>query len=193
MTQELVPGRECGECRACCVDLIIDTKELQKLPGVRCPHLCGNGCAIYETRYPVCREYYCGWRQLDLLGDEWRPDRSRVLFDAIPEDDLPEHRRGRPNLRFALIGEPPVETMRALYDMIARLIAGDVWVILAVRGPIGHYPAQAVLNEALQDRVANGDLSLIEAALSDAVALATKASHCFHPVEFKNGGDSGSQ
>ena len=48
------------------------------------------GCAIYETRPPVCRSYYCAWRTVDIFGDEWRPDKSGVLpyveTEGISED-----------------------------------------------------------------------------------------------------------
>ncbi len=41
--------------------------------------LCQGGCAIYETRYPVCRGFYCAWRTVDIFGPDWRPDKSGVL------------------------------------------------------------------------------------------------------------------
>ena len=98
----LVKDRSCGECSVCCVALNVDTKEFQKLPGVACSHLCkSGGCAIHDMRYEVCRTYHCGWRYLDQLGDDWRPDRSGVLIDFQVEG-LPSHYPKRPGVRLTL-------------------------------------------------------------------------------------------
>src|ERR1700748_2352421 len=72
---ELVPNRECGTCTACCTVLLIDEPDFQKLPGVTCPHCkVASGCQIHETRYAICRGFFCGWRYLQNLDDSWRPD-----------------------------------------------------------------------------------------------------------------------
>src|SRR5690348_4317915 len=75
----LVPDRDCGECTVCCVVPTIDLPDIQKTAGVRCRH-CTRGCAIYEKRPTVCRDFHCCWRQRPELGDEWRPDRSGVFI-----------------------------------------------------------------------------------------------------------------
>ena len=76
--------RTCGECVACCITPRIETEEIRKEPGVKCQHGTSAGCAIYESRPPVCRTYLCGWRQAPDLADSWRPDRSGVILFAIP-------------------------------------------------------------------------------------------------------------
>lgn len=76
----LAPGRECGECRVCCVIFAIDEPELQKNPGERCRHLCAAGCDIYETRPATCASFHCAWRQSLALPDHARPDQLGVLF-----------------------------------------------------------------------------------------------------------------
>jgi hypothetical protein len=58
----------------------IDTPELQKDPGTRCPHCTSAGCAIYEQRFPVCRSYFCVWRRIAALPEEARPDRLGVFM-----------------------------------------------------------------------------------------------------------------
>jgi hypothetical protein len=180
--QELVTGRECGECNVCCVDLIIDSKEFQKLPGVRCRHLCaGGGCAIYETRYPTCRSYFCGWRYMHFIGDEWRPDRSRVLFDWMSTSRA---------VKVLLLARPPKNIMRTLCEELARLIAAGVQVVLAVPGPPGHAPAHWNLNESVAEAAAKGDLAYMEGALSEALALIDAAADRFLPVVFENNGTS---
>jgi len=75
----LIPGRDCGGCTVCCVYPTINKPEIQKLSGARCRHAGCGGCAIYDSRPPVCRSYYCAWRTVDIFSDDWRPDKSGVL------------------------------------------------------------------------------------------------------------------
>ena len=183
---DLVKERVCGECSVCCVVLNVDTPELQKLPGVPCTHLCKTGCSIHATRYPVCHIYHCGWRRLQFLGDDWRPDKSGVLID-FQLDDLPSHYPKRPGIRLTLVDKkkalrPP------FYDYAARLIAADVPVVLAVPGPPGHFPAGAFLNDALKAAVAARNLADVEAVFSQ--ALKGLESHRFNPVQHRNGPSS---
>src|SRR5689334_7138172 len=127
---ELVNERVCGECSVCCVVLNVDTPEFQKMPGVACTNLCKTGCSIHATRYPVCRTYHCAWRYLNVLPDEWRPDRSGVLVD-FQFEDLPAHYPKRPGIRLTLVDKTKA-LRRSFYDYAARLVAADVPVVLAV-------------------------------------------------------------
>jgi hypothetical protein len=178
---ELVKGRECGACSVCCHTLPIDTDEFQKLPGVACPHLCaGGGCSIYATRYSVCREYHCGWRYLDFLGEDWRPDKSGVLLNFELEDELPPgYEMG---LVFFLVARPPSGLSPPVYDYVARLIAAGIHVMLAVNGPPGHHPAYAHLNETLKQAALARDLGAIEAAFSEALALGSTQRQRFEAI-----------
>ena len=184
---DLVADRTCGECSVCCVALNVDTKEFQKLPGVPCTHLRkGGGCSIHATRYPVCHVYHCAWRYLGFLGEDWRPDKSGVLIDFQTED-LPAHYPKRPGIRLTLVDktkalQPP------FYDLVARLVAQDVPVILAVNGPPAHFPAGALLNDSLKEGVANRDFSQVEAVFLH--ALKGLESHRFNPVVHRHGGTS---
>jgi hypothetical protein len=67
---------------------------------VACRH-CARGCAIYDRRPILCRDFYCGWRQLD---DSWRPDRSGVFVELEPVDD-------QTGLSLVLVGNP-LKTVR---------------------------------------------------------------------------------
>jgi hypothetical protein len=184
---ELVPERSCGECSVCCVALNVDTREFQKLPGIPCAHLReGGGCSIHATRYPVCRVYHCGWRYLQFLGEDWRPDRSGVLVD-FQSEDLPSHYPKRPGIRLTLVDKRKA-MQRPFYDVVARLIATEVPVVLSVGGPPGHFPAGAFLNDALKEAVSNRDLSEVEVLLSQ--ALKGLESHQFNRVVHRNGADS---
>jgi len=175
---DLVEGRQCGECKVCCTITQIDTPEFQKLPGVRCPHLCDQGCSIYASRYAACRVYHCGWRYLSFLGEHWRPDKSGVLLAFTPKDELPPgYETG---VSFILVTPPPSSLSRALYHYVAHLIADKVHVMLAIPGPAGHYPAVTVLNDKLKDAALDRDYQRIEAAFSE--ALASASSHRFRPA-----------
>ena len=182
---ELVDGRACGDCTVCCVVTQIDTKEFQKLPGVRCQHLCAaGGCSIYETRPPICRTYHCGWRYLGFLGDNWRPDRSGVLLAFTPENELPAgYATG---VTFILASRPPNGLTRALYHSVASLIADGVHVMLAVPGPPGFYPAVTVLNDRLREAARMGNHAAIEAAFADALALSGAPAERFRPALSQN-------
>ena len=79
----LVAGRNCGDCHVCCYALRIDEPDMQKPAGAVCTHLRQHGCAIYDSRYPTCRAWLCGWWFQPELDDSWRPDLCGVLL--IPE------------------------------------------------------------------------------------------------------------
>jgi hypothetical protein len=86
--------RECGPCRACCQELKIAAPELKKKAGVLCRHHTGSGCGIYAGRPLVCREFLCGWRLFEELGDDWRPDLSGALIVKRAAADMPRQFRG---------------------------------------------------------------------------------------------------
>jgi hypothetical protein len=77
----LVSGRECGECTACCVVLLIDDKNFKKPADQVCSNLMKKGgCKIYTQRPSVCQEWYCAWRFMEQLDESWRPDRSGIML-----------------------------------------------------------------------------------------------------------------
>ncbi len=77
--------RSCGDCTACCVFTRIDTPELTKPAGIACAHCTGSGCAIYDSRPPVCRTFECGYKRIPGMPVEARPDKSGVLLTAERE------------------------------------------------------------------------------------------------------------
>ncbi|MFM9936538.1 MAG: hypothetical protein ACKVOL_10130 [Novosphingobium sp.] len=77
---DLVPGRECGGCTICCIEPAIAGHGLDKPAGVACRNCSAGGCAIYETRPPPCREFFCVWRRAAFVGEAWRPDLSGVMI-----------------------------------------------------------------------------------------------------------------
>ena len=136
---ELVPGRQCGDCTVCCTVMAIDKPDIQKEAGVTCRH-CVGGCTIHETRPSLCREYYCGWRQLPILDDSWRPDLSGVYVEVEPVE-------GATGLSLVLVGNP-LKTVRQSWfiDFVATGLKMHVPLVLGIPGPRGHQGASVLLN-----------------------------------------------
>lgn len=136
---DLVAGRACGDCTLCCSVMAIDQPEIQKEAGVLCRH-CDGGCRIYDARPQLCRDYHCGWRQLPILDDDWRPDLSGVFVEIEWIDD-------QTTLSLVLVGNP-LKTIRQPWfiDFIRVGIDGGVPLHLGLPGPPGYQGASLSLN-----------------------------------------------
>jgi len=75
--------RQCGGCQVCCVVFELHDPDAGKAAGEPCRNLCPQGCAIYERRPQVCRDWLCVWRLLPTLPEHWRPDLSGILLYQI--------------------------------------------------------------------------------------------------------------
>jgi hypothetical protein len=153
---DLVAGRACGDCTACCTLFPIDRPELAKQAGVACPHLAGGGCAIHATRPDVCRDWFCGWRRLPRLDEAWRPDRSGIVI-VFDDEGVPDRYPERPALKFILTGPDRALYTPAFLGYVAGLVDGGVPVLLAIPGPVGTFGAKAFLNPQLEGAVARRD------------------------------------
>jgi hypothetical protein len=174
---QLVPGRDCGGCTSCCKDLTIDAPDLKKPPGVLCPHcIPGQGCGIYETRPSVCDGFYCGWRQMPLLDDGWRPDRSEILITTATKH-IPA---GYPSqgLTFELTGSLERVGWPPFLNLVCDLIEDRVPVFLSVRGEPGHVSANIFLNDRLAGAIAARDPQRVMNGLLDALEACVR-----HPKE----------
>ena len=161
--------RSCGECTVCCTALAIETAELRKAPGVACVHCTATGCGVYQTRYPICRTYFCGWFGLPDLDDDWRPDRSGILISPYTAAE-------REGIEFLVLGGEPAIRRPAFLAVLGALLRDGTPVFLAVPGPKGHYPARVQLNDTLSrtDPARHGD------ALASALRAAK--GHRFEPM-----------
>ncbi len=159
--------RSCGECTVCCTALAIETAELRKAPGVACLHCTPTGCGVYQTRFAICRSYFCGWFGLPELGEDWRPDRSGILISPRDEDE---------GIEFLVLGGEAAVHRPAFLDVLTTLLRARTPVYLAVPGPKGHYPARVLLNDAL----ARTDPARYADALASALRSAT--GHRFEPM-----------
>ncbi len=167
--------RSCGDCIGCCTALAIETPELRPAPGVACLHCTAQGCGIYETRFPICRSYFCGWFALPELDETWRPDRSGILISPR-RDGIPPQYTLREGIDFLVLGGEAAVRRPAFVAALARFLAGRMPCFLSVPGPPGHYPARVFLNDRLE-RAA-------PAILGDAFAAILRAArgHRFEPM-----------
>ena len=161
-----IPGRVCGECTACCVELAIDDPQLQKPDHLACLHMrSGQGCGIYAARPATCQNWYCGWRFLNL-SDAMRPDISGIML--APEMGVVEG-FVKGGLRIVLLHENRgVLLQEELLDFIARCVKGSVPIFLSWGH--GRFAKRALVNHASGEAVANGDKAEFVAILRDLAA-----------------------
>jgi hypothetical protein len=139
----------------------IDDPQLQKPDKVACVHMrAGQGCAIHDHLPVTCRNWFCGWRFLNL-SDAMRPDRSRILL--IPEiGNTPGYEKG--GLRIVLIDSNRADLFQdELLSFVARCVIGGVPVYLNWGdGPLAR---RGLVNEDTRDAAARGDKPAFIAAL----------------------------
>lgn len=159
---ELVPGRECGECTACCVSLRIEEPSLRKAPDVACPNLsCTGGCDIYPFRPMVCRTWHCAWRYMINLDADWRPDKCGLLMRL---DD-----------GGGIVFQPVAESTALLgaVEFIAELIKQQVPTYISIPTRTGFTNSRVQLNapDVVTAAVA-GNLTQVASLLQGAIAFA---------------------
>jgi hypothetical protein len=181
----LVPGRTCGDCTVCCTAMAIDKPEIQKEAGATCRH-CVGGCTIYETRPPLCREYHCGWRQLAILDDSWRPDRSGVFVELEPAQGQTGQKQT--GLSMVLVGNP-LKTLRQPWfiDFVATGVRGNIPLSLGIPGPRGHQGASLILNTHDMLAAANQTRARVKNILEQELKLLS--SYDFPPRRILNSGN----
>jgi hypothetical protein len=84
----LVPGRSCGECSLCCKLIRVDA--FAKPPGTWCSHCAPGGgrCKIYDGRPDECRTFHCAWLLSPGLGEEWRPNKCKIVLRVEADGNL---------------------------------------------------------------------------------------------------------
>lgn len=168
---DLVPGRECGECNACCTDLDIIDAAITKPAGLVCPNWRADcGCTIYAARPQACRSFDCGWRRLADLGEDWRPDRCGILINFRSmsgfDDEVAVH--------LIVIGGEDTARSGKLAGLAASLIDGGTATHLVMPGPSGGTGHQVQLNGPLEDAVAAKSLDRVRQIIRDLVEALPK-------------------
>jgi hypothetical protein len=164
LEQRPLDKRQCGPCNVCCITLKIDTPELKKKARQPCQHLTASGCGIYATRPQVCRQFLCGWRLFEDMGDDWRPDLSGVLALRKAPDELPAVWASAAPYGVHLVvqgGEAAI-LRPAFLAYVAQLLGRGIPVLLSAASPY------IVLNEHLP---ADSDKTHLKARLAELYAL----------------------
>lgn len=163
----LVPGRTCGDCTVCCTWPTIDKPEIQKASGATCKHCTGQGCAIYETRFPICRDYYCAWRAMDMFDESWRPDRSGVL-PYVETEGIGAAFDFSIGVGLMLVGHPmKIVRQKWFQDFVVTGVMNSIPLFLSIPGPRGHEAATTSLNtEEMLEAIRHGrEKDALEAAV----------------------------
>jgi hypothetical protein len=136
-------GRACGACTLCCK--VIGIAALGKPASAWCPHCrIGRGCGIYETRPEECKTFFCMWLADARLGDEWKPDISKMVVTTA-DDGRTVEVRCDPGFPQAWRKEPYrsqisqwAEAARPYDGMVIVAVGGRV-TLVAVEGefPLG--------------------------------------------------------
>jgi hypothetical protein len=137
-----VAGRECGACFECCRFIPIRSKTLEKPTNEICPNCSsGNGCTRYDNRPGACRGWECGWKLLSSIPEDWRPDRSGIVFrlDAELGD--------RVSATVAILDSDKVFFTEEFAALIASWVTGGFEVNFQAVGPAGHYPSLLRINK----------------------------------------------
>ena len=176
---DLVPGRDCGTCNACCVFPLIDSPEITKLSGSVCCHSKPAGCDIYETRPGLCSRFFCGWRRNANIPADWRPDRSGI-FITFGTEGVPPQFGGASGMTLMLVGNP-LKTVRQtdFLNFVAHNVSKRVPVFLAVPGPKGMQAASLLLNEPQMEAAVKQNRSAVRLLLEQ--ALKRFATHAYLP------------
>jgi hypothetical protein len=128
--------RTCGPCNACCIDLKIVAPELKKKARVPCPHLSGQGCGIYENRPGVCREFLCGWRLLEDMDKDWRPDLSGILAMRRAPSEMPEAWKSAPyGLHMVVLTGEDAVLRPAFIRYVGNAMARGIPIFLSAASP----------------------------------------------------------
>jgi hypothetical protein len=181
----MLPSRECGHCAVCCKVLPIRTVELQKTSHVLCVHCRENeGCQIYATRPQVCRDYYCGWRLLPGLPENWRPDLCGIFVDRVRfREDALDEIQAEYNREFMiqlLLLRPEAVEDPLLPEVVGAFVDVKIPVFIGVCGPPGFQNALVFVNAFAKAGVARRDRDAVLAVVRKAAALA--ATHPFEPI-----------
>jgi hypothetical protein len=178
---DLVPGRQCGDCKICCIVPPIDEPEMQKQTNAMCRHRLTGGCDIYETRPPACRTYFCGWRRLAFLDDDWRPDKSGVLIESGTPTTV-----GSGSIVLILVANP-LKTVREqrFLDFIRKGIDQKLAMFICLPGSRGKAKAALPLNiPEMQSTQSRGQIKL---ALESIVRRLS--AHAFVPYVIGHSGN----
>jgi hypothetical protein len=118
-----------------------------------------------------------------LLDETWRPDLSGVLLE-FHDEDIPQAYAGRSGVRLTITARLETMFTRGFVNLVMRLVQMKVPAFLCIRGPVGHYPANTFLNDALQSAVDAGDQRRVARQLAE--MLNSLAGFTYRPFKPAN-------
>jgi len=160
----LVPGRSCGECHACCQFLVVTFPDWKKPANVLCKNWVG-GCTIYNERPNICRGFFCGWRFFPNLGDEWRPDRSKILLQGGVGPD------GKPSMVVNLLDTLSPQTTKMLLNLFIALHEQQYETYLSIPPPPGHEAGRLRISDEMRPAIEQRDLARALQVLNAAISF----------------------
>lgn len=98
----------------CCK--VYEVPPVDKARGVWCKHCKpGRGCGIWNSRPQFCRDFHCHWIFDTSFGDEWKPEKSKLVMNYRPNDNA-----------FVVMVDPgsPGAWLRQPYQSSLRALAG---------------------------------------------------------------------
>ena len=109
----------------------------------------------------LCRDYFCGWRRLKIMDEDWRPDRSGVLAEV-------EQSGGGIQLSLVLV-DNPLKTVRQPWfaDFIAYAVKSGVELYLGIPGPAGRQGASLLISTRQMLDAAKFSRARVKALLED--------------------------
>ena len=87
----MITKRECGTCTKCCEGhLMANVRGRDVGPGKPCIFVeIGKGCKEYDKRpKDPCKSFTCGWLDTEEIPEEFKPDKSGVIFTFRTTDEL---------------------------------------------------------------------------------------------------------
>lgn len=169
----LVKNRECGKCEACCVELTIQDPELLKLPGVKCHNLSRNGgCKIYQNRPKSCSDWYCMWRFMPNLSEDWRPDLKGVMIKRLTHG-IPKGFEGKIALNFEIIGKKSVIHDMEFIEVLGGYVVNGFPCFISIGKP-RRQSSLVFLNNKILPLIESRNLEGLKAVLSEALKHSAK-------------------
>lgn len=182
---KLVPNRDCEECTACCHHIPINQDDFVKLANTDCIHLAADGgCSIYQTRPATCAGWYCAWRYMPGLGDNWRPDISGVLMD-FTTDLIPDEFRGKQGVVLKVINKEKFFNNHQLTQYVAQIVERKLPIFLAFGLDPKYSAVSILLNNHVQEEVSTKNYGAIKELLEWAIGECENAPK--NTIKIENG------
>jgi len=131
---------------------------------------------VYETRPPVCRTWFCGWRQFKFIHSALRPDTAGVLV-RVGTEDVPPTYATNVTLEFAVMRRSALKSPGLAETIAAAVNANIATFLVAVPDQPGLSSTRLLLNDALAAPVRIRDKGAVLRILDAMLTRGRKAEH----------------